>query len=184
MMIGCVNCVNPVSTLLKSKNIKRVKVKRMETKMINEINEAIARNFPEQVGKVLRERLEYCDSLEKVVAERQGEVERLTERNRQQAKIIENLNTDLAKHIDLEQREIDLEKKENEYEKKVALIRLHESEKRADMVQNFVNSLMRNTDFRRDVYKTCTAHGNPHEPWPQNQDKVVDEKETVIENQN
>ena len=116
-----------------------------------EIKQIIEKSLPSQVGKVLSERLETADKdANKVI-----HLNKLTKELRDEI----NGLKDMAKvHRDLVNRETllraglaKLTEDKNNLAVTLLTTRLEESEKRADMVMDFTNQLMRNTIARKKI---------------------------------
>ena len=124
--------------------------------MKEEINELIRKHLPQQVGEVLRERLiklealeESYKKLEKISFTDQQKINRLTETN-------QKLRSDLDKAGCLKRREEEVFLRERNQKIYELQIKLEASNKINEDYQHFINSLMRNTEYREKVYKDFT----------------------------
>ena len=135
--------------------------------MNKEIKLIIEKNLPSQVGTVLKEALSKAESDATALEECEKKLVNLKEFNR-------SLEERLNAHTKLDAREASVTERENKVEKKevrqevdVLTIKLEESEKRADAVTNFTNSLVRNTIVRKSILDSedQAPHQNPDGTW-------------------
>lgn len=116
--------------------------------MEKEIKQIISENLPEQVGNVLKARLEKAESdkihleeLKKVASQYSDEISNLQKDN-------QKLREKLHWVHELEKRELEIEKRERNIELEISKIQLAEAEKR-----NGEMSLLVQTVFRSPVYR-------------------------------
>lgn len=119
--------------------------------MEQEIKDIIAKNLPQHVGEVLREKLEQADRdavrvkrLESVLDEKEEYVNKLENQNREFSARISDENT-------LKQRERAVEDKERNLELEMLKLKLAESEKRNDIGNRLVETVFRSPVYRKQV---------------------------------
>jgi hypothetical protein len=119
--------------------------------MEQEIKDIIAKNLPQHVGEVLREKLEQADRdavrvkrLESVLDEKEEYVNKLENQNREFSARISDENT-------LKQRERAIEDKERNLELEMLKLKLAESEKRNDIGNRLVETVFRSPVYRKQV---------------------------------
>lgn len=119
--------------------------------MEQEIKDIIAKNLPQHVGEVLREKLEQADRdavrvkrLESVLDEKEEYVNKLENQNRELSARISDENT-------LKQRERAVEDKERNLELEMLKLKLAESEKRNSIGTQLVETVFRSPVYRKHV---------------------------------
>ena len=125
--------------------------------MEKEIKEIIEKNLPEQVGKVLRERLEDLENTESDYKRIVKELDDLEKINKNLGDIVnavrKNLEDITSTHKSFDDREKEISYRENNVD-------VHDAEKTAQHAENKVHMLenVLNTVFRSPVYKsTCVT---------------------------
>ncbi len=119
--------------------------------MEQEIKDIIAKNLPQHVGDVLKERLNKADKLEKevdylnkVLTEAQKDIEHLKEKlqeERNHTYSEQQIKTELFR----------LEERERKLEMEILKLKLEESEKRADISTKLVETVFRSPVYRKHV---------------------------------
>lgn len=127
-------------------------------KIEKEIKELIEKNLPEQVGVILKDRLQQAEQDAKTVKEQKKTIEYLEES-------VKIKSQKLAEYATLDERNKMLEKREKALDEAArrlditALeIRLKSEEEKTAFVKDVTLSLVRNTEYRRSVYST---HSEP-----------------------
>lgn len=151
--------------------------------MDQEINEIIKKNLPAQVGEVLKQRLEQAErdatDLKKYAAE-------LAEANA----TVSELKIMLVRHKSLDERAEALTAREIavdvlERAQKISQLQYElESEKqKTDFVKNVALGLVRNTEYRKNIFdsETQSGHYNENGMWiqPTPVNKAFEEKSTT-----
>ena len=120
--------------------------------MTQEINAIIEKNLPAQVEEILQKQLAQG---EKDAKELESTVKALEAQRKQtdllEAQVNEYHKLDVRNSA-LELREKEVAEKERLIELSTMKIQLEEANKRADIVINFTNGLVRNTSFRKTVF--------------------------------
>jgi hypothetical protein len=140
--------------------------------MEKEIEEIIKKNLPEHVGEVLKKRLTEADNdafdLVKYKQFYEDTKDSLAKAN---LKIEEYKKLD-ERNFKLEDRERTVAEKERMLDVTTLKIQLEEANKRADTVINFTSGLVRNVEFRKQVYDSqyqagySDGRGNYIQPSP------------------
>lgn len=119
--------------------------------MEQEIKEIIAKNLPEQVGSVLRVKLEqaeidsaYIKTLEKKLSQRDEEVKLLYKK-------ISELEFQVVRKESLDELESSLKKKEIAMELEIANIKLDEAIKRSEATYRLTEHIFRSPVTRRSI---------------------------------
>ena len=119
--------------------------------MEQEIKDIIAKNLPQHVGEVLREKLEQADRdavqvkrLYLLLDEKEEYVNRLENQNRE-------FSTRISEENHLKERERAIEDKERNLELEMLKLKLAESEKRNDIGTKLVETVFRSPVYRKHV---------------------------------
>lgn len=119
--------------------------------MEQEIKDIIAKNLPQHVGEVLREKLEQADRdavrvkrLESILEEKEEYVNKLENQNRE-------FSARISDGLALQQRERAVEDKERNLELEMLKLKLAESEKRNDIGTRLVETVFRSPVYRKHV---------------------------------
>lgn len=127
--------------------------------MEKEIKEIIEKSLPEQVGSVLKIRIEQAEKDAKLV-------EKYEQENQNILNQIGTLRLELDEYKKFDERNSKLDEREseiNEKEAKLTLsnleVRLEEANKRADAANEFVSNLTRNVSYRKSIYDTESIPG-------------------------
>lgn len=133
----------------------------MENILQADITAAIERSLPKQVGTALQEQLNRLSYLEKKDIQstiRITTLEKLVENHDKLKKIESNLN---IREADLDIKLKSIEEKQRDFKIAVLEIKLEEATKRSDGIVGFVNSLTRNTLFRKSILDSENKGGLP-----------------------
>lgn len=147
------------------------------------IQEAIEKDMPKQVGENLKKLLEEGEKAK----ERLLKLEKNFELAQENFNKLEAENRKLLalknRAEELEEKADGLEAKERALEIEILKIKLAESEKRADMVNQYTQGLVRNTSFRKKIFDSDSqmqdwyfdGQGVWHQPQPINSTKNHEE---------
>ncbi len=126
-----------------------------------DIQEAIAKQLPAQVGEVLRVRLEQAEKDAKANVS-------LTNMNNEQRREIQQLEARIAKRDaelkragDLDARAADLDTRERNMKIATLEIQLAAADSKVAFAKDLAMGLVRNTEFRSSVYEQNTGRGVP-----------------------
>jgi hypothetical protein len=119
-----------------------------------EIQAAIKKNMPAQVGDNLKVLLAEGEKAKQQAIEWKNEYDDVIKENRDLVK--ENDELKKLKHTAeaLDKREAELNEKERQQEVEMLKVKLEEANSRANMVKEFTSGLVRNTNFRKNYYHT------------------------------
>jgi len=141
-----------------------------------EIREAIEKNLPLQVGKVLQKELAALEQLRKEFDELTAQYETVSEKN-------DELNELKLKSEDLDKKETEVRLKQEKVDNQTKDLELNLLKKECEMtlasqnnIYQLVNNLFRNIEFRRSVYGTVPMQDNQGYISSQNFNKDMDEK--------
>lgn len=150
--------------------------------MQQEIKDIIEKNLPAQVGQVLQKRLKEAE-------ENEAKYETLQKDHKDLRESYNNVVNTLSQHKELDevkkgldQREETISKREHDIEIETLKFKLTESEKRADMVQDFTKLLVRNVDVRKQVFdaESNQVH-NPNTGYMDYKNTTKSYSETKVE---
>jgi len=139
----------------------------------NLLNEEIERSLPKQVGEALQKRLQEAEKLEGKVRVLDTAINNLSEDLKkaleENSRLVEEadkvkLSAGFLESFEkiLKDREEAIKERERVRDIDTLKIQLEEANKRANMVASFTASLVRNTEFRRDVFGSSTEIGSMH----------------------
>lgn len=127
----------------------------------DEIRKSVLKHLPQETGVVLTKRLEQADRDAddlKIANINLSDKERVIKQQQEKIRSLEKASSDESV---VEARRKSISIRENLLAIEILNIKLEESEKRADISVNFVNSLVRNTMFRKNILDTQDKGGNP-----------------------
>lgn len=139
-----------------------------------EIQESIKKNLPQQVGEVLKQRLEQADK-------DNAEVKRLINLVEQYTSDKENLEKQIyeyqkfdKRNASLDSREKELETEKNSLELEKLKYQLQSEKDKTTFSQSVALGLVRNIDYRKTIFDTenlggvpsFDQYGNAHYPMP------------------
>ena len=120
-----------------------------------EIRAIIEKNLPQQVGEVLKQRLEQAEK-------DSNNVERLKSINENACSEIKELQGEIKKYIQFDDRNRDIDKREKElseneqaFKCNTLQVKLDEANKRANIVTEFTHGLVRNTIFKKNIFESA-----------------------------
>lgn len=123
-----------------------------------EIQKIIAENLPEQVGVVLRKKLERAENdahdnivLRESLEKKDKEITHLKN-------VVEDLRDKISKYVDLKQWSEELEKRQRDMDIEILKLKLEESEKRGLIGERFVEQIFRSPIYRKHV--ESITHGS------------------------
>lgn len=122
-----------------------------------EINEAIKKNLPLQVGEVLQERLNELARLEQFEQDANAKIKDKEDRLRAKDEVISKQQKEIHAHEDLDKRERDISEKERNY--KIALLEKElECQKRlAEGYLGFLQALTKNPIYKETFSKSIST---------------------------
>lgn len=126
-----------------------------------ELQESIKKNLPQQVGEVLKERLEQADRDAKRVLSLEKEVKNLEEQEEVFKGIIEDYKKFDARNTDLDSREKTLEDKIIKLEIEQLKYQLSAEKDKTVFSQNLAMGLVRNTEYRKTIFDSENVGGTP-----------------------
>lgn len=146
-----------------------------------EIKQLIENDLPQQVGQALRKKLEQADQDHKALSLAVQE----NEKNQEDIRILEKEIVILKEFVEIAGNLFEREQKikEREYKQELfeAKAELHCSFELNKQINTFINSLMRNTTYRENVYKNTMGTGQ----WDNNGLEIKEEtghdKTTIAE---
>ena len=119
--------------------------------MEQEIKDIIAKNLPQHVGEVIRERLNKADEdaaqvdkLYKTLAQKEGTLSDLSIEN---AKLVSMLD----RQVDIEERERKVREREINFELEITKLKLDAAEKKTDMMSGIINTVFRSPVYRKHI---------------------------------
>ena len=129
--------------------------------MEQEIKDIIAKNLPQHVGDVLRERLSKADNdafrierLEDFVVQKDVTINELTAE-------IRKLTSMLDTQTDLKERERKVQERENQFELEIMKLKLESAEKKTDLMSGLVNTVFRSPVYRKHIENmTLSSYDN------------------------
>lgn len=144
--------------------------------MQKEIEDIINANLPAQVGEVLKKRLEQAEVDAKTVESQRGELERKSIEIKGLKEFIDGHTALNLRELAIQEREFEVEKKERAIEVFGLQIKLEEANKRAELVAGFTQGLVRNIEFRKEIFDSETLapfiDGNGNWQYPQPTSKM------------
>lgn len=119
--------------------------------MEQEIKDIIAKNLPQHVGEVIRERLNKADEdaaqvdkLYKTLAQKE---EALSDLSIENAKLVSMLD----RQVDIEERERKVREREINFELEITKLKLDAAEKKTDMMSGIINTVFRSPVYRKHI---------------------------------
>jgi hypothetical protein len=150
------------------------------------ISKAIKDSMPEQVGKELRQLLTEAEQAKTELVYAKEANKKAVSKIASLESTIKEMTDELSLHEELTIRENEISKRERHAAIIELTTKLEESEKRADMVQAFTSSLVRNTIVRKSILDNYSedqpgysdANGNWIQPTPKHINKNYKEEKT------
>ncbi len=139
--------------------------------ILKEFGEVLKKHLPEQTAGLLRERLDLCDELEKENAKQKGLLEnyelQVANLRKERTELYDKVKAFEERERDVQNKELwntqeqaRLERDKLHLKETVLEIKLAEAEKRSDQTITLVNSLFRNTEYRREVFNNNRKYIN------------------------
>jgi len=151
--------------------------------MENEISEIIRKNLPEQVGKILKDRLEYLEGIESDHKQISKMQDQLQDRIRQLKTQIEEKDELLARHATFDEREKIISARENKMDIHDARTELENERQKITLMERVLN-----TAFKSPIYRSTYNHNVNRTDYAENGDympqsgKILsEEKSTTTE---
>lgn len=119
--------------------------------MEQEILKVISENLPEQVGKVLKQKLDQADKDKQLISRLQEDLSAIKDQNLWLHEQVQKLKDRINNEMNIEAHRTDLEKRERDMAMKILEIRLEESEKRNSIGERIVEQVFRSPVYRKHV---------------------------------
>ena len=148
----------------------------MTDTMNSQIEAVIRESLPAQVADTLRKRLSEADSFEIQIEELKQKVDSLSVENKEQQERLANQERLLARVSGIEEREAKVQAAEIRREVFELEAQLKAARMVNDRVMSFVDALMRNTEYRREVSKYMNTHWQNGEEIPYDSGSSTTEK--------
>jgi hypothetical protein len=148
-----------------------------------EIQEIIKKNLPQQVGDVLKVRLEQAEKDANLVVQLKNKISQLEESVKKQLDLLDEYELLDRRNSKLDEREVLLNKKQHDLDLEILQQKFENEKDKSDFAKSLALGLVRNTEFRKSVYDTENQAGyssgtNWIQPTPIH--KSLTETETVI----
>lgn len=129
----------------------------MDAELKKEIDAAVEKSLPKQIGDALQKRLSELESKERQLVAANSGLEKSQKDVEEQRAQVAELSKLVATDIALQKREREIAARELRMEVFELDVKLKASEASNDKVLGFVGQLMRNTEFRKNTFL-----GNDH----------------------
>lgn len=124
-----------------------------------EIQEIIKKNLPQQVGEVLKVRLEQAEKDTKKVIELESEIANLKE-------LIKSLTNELANYVKynernskLDEREVFLDKRQHDLDLQILQNKFESEKEKTEFAKSVALGLVRNTEYRKSIFGSENQDG-------------------------
>ncbi|MDY6893933.1 MAG: hypothetical protein SVO01_00720 [Thermotogota bacterium] len=124
-----------------------------DQQILNDINEVLEKNLPAHLSKALQNRLNEADKIFEQNKSLKDSFETVSIKEKELKVKVNKLTEELVEHEHLDQRQKSILMKELNQELFEAKTKLEASEMVNSKIINFVALLMRNVDFRKEVFK-------------------------------
>lgn len=146
-----------------------------------EIRDAITKNLPAQVGKVLQEQLAELATAKELIVQNEQALIRKNQTITANEKELESLKTALKKQEEIERREQEVSAKERNLEVATLSIQLEAEKRLTYHAWGFLNSLVKNPTFvetvNRNIHTGTDYYNNTQSRYEQGESSTV--KRTV-----
>jgi len=140
-----------------------------------ELQESIKKNLPQQVGEVLKQRLEQADKDANEVKRLKELLDKYADDKIGLEKQIEEYKQFDSRNSLLESREKEIETKEKQLEVETLKYQLQSEKDKTEFSQKVALGLVRNVEYRKNIFDTETSgqpvtdtNGYTHYPMPTN----------------
>jgi len=149
-----------------------------------EIQEIIKKNLPQQVGDVLKVRLEQAERDANLVVQLKNTISQLEDSVKKHLIRINNYELLNDRNSKLDEREVLLNKKQHDLDLEILQQKFENEKDKSDFAKSLALGLVRNTEFRKSVFDNENQNGyyNSSNQWiqPTPINKSLQETQTVI----